>query len=129
MIASHSSIYIYSYSISVQGSIFKALWCGVLLSKESIINITSTKICNSTVIPPAGMHEHHLALVMLITSTLNLNNSTINNNTRRAIFINGQNVQYFDWQNQHFWKCWHFQCSSFCQNFYKHHRWKRVLKQ
>ena len=83
MIASHSSY------ISVQGSVFKALWCGVLHSKErSIVNISNTKICNNTaVIPPPGRHKHHLPLVMLITSTLNLNNSTINNNTRRVILM------------------------------------------
>ena len=73
-------------NISVQGSIFTALWCGVLHSTDSTVNVTDTKMCNSTVVFLPGMHEH-LALIMLVTSTFNLNNSTISNNTRRVILM------------------------------------------
>ena len=82
MIVSNASI------ISVQGGTFRALWCGVLYSEKSWISINDAKICNSTVtVLPPGVRREHLALVKLVTSTLNLKNSTISNNTRSVILL------------------------------------------
>ena len=82
MIVSNASI------ISVQGGTFRALWCGVLYSEKSWISINDAKICTSTVtVLPPGVRREHLALVKLVTSTLNLKNSTISNNTRSVILL------------------------------------------
>ena len=79
-------IVVHASGISIQSTTFRALWCGVLHSQDSTVKISNSKIYNSTTVLLPHIHEH-LVLVRLINSTLNLDNSTISNNTMRIMLL------------------------------------------